>query len=1169
MTMYDPKKIEAKWQKHWEKNKTFSVKEDSKKKKFYSLIEFPYPSGEGLHVGHPRPFTAMDVISRKRRMEGFNVLYPIGFDAFGLPTENHAIKTKQQPAVVTKKNIANFTRQLKSLGYSFDWDRVVDTTNPKYFKWTQWLFLQFFRHGLAYKKNQPINWCPKDKIGLANEEVVNGCCERCGTAVEQRNKEQWMLAITKYAEKLLDGLKEVDYITPARVQQENWIGKSEGAEIDFLVVGQSVEKPITVFTTRPDTLFGVTFLAVSVEVVKQWVAAGWKAPEAVQTYCTKTLAARAANTTREEVEKTGIATGFMATNPANGELVPVWVTNYVLGNVGTGAVMGVPAHDERDFEFAKEYNLPIRIVVEPVTGEKKDNEKFRKSIVALVRNPKNNTYLSINWGSKLGGNLFVGGGLNDGEDAVQCAVREIKEETGYKHVRLVAQSEKIHHHYFAFSKNEAREIEAIGLYFELENEERVEQKLEENEKNKFTVEWLTEENAAVRVVDPLHAYVFNKFVKGKCFTSEGVSSNSGFLDGLQTVEAKEKIISWLEEKKFGKRQVNYKLRDWVFSRQRYWGEPIPLVYCEVCAQRKDFQSKGEEMNPGWIPVEEKTLPLELPKVDKYEPTDSGESPLAPMYDWVETTCPRCEKRALDTKYLIFDFDGVIGDTLEACVRSHIVMGAKDKKEALESIHNYLDKKPDYTKNHKLTKEQVAEEIEWMEEYGKHMSKESYELFEEFINEVKEIPNTKIAIVSTGSKLYVEDGVKRSKLKATHILSFEDHHSKEEKIERICKAWGVPVEQVYYFTDTKADVFELENLLDRKKIIGCAWGYHGLEKLREVLPDHQILKKFDEIHNLFAVDKARRETDTMPNWAGSSWYFLRYTDPKNDKEFASVDKMKYWMNVDWYNGGMEHTVLHLLYSRFWNLFMYDIGLVPNKEPYQKRTSHGMILGPDGEKMSKSRGNVINPDEMQEKFSTDALRAYIMFMGPFDQAVMWDTNGLVGVRRFLDRTWSLQEKVAKTYKDSDRITSLLHQTIKKVSSDIDEMRFNTAIAKMMELVNDLMKEEKISEQLFVTLLKLLSPFAPHFAEELSSIIGIKEELAYSEWPTFDAKLTIAQTFTLAVQINGKVRDTLEVVTDITEEKIKELVLQSEKVQKWLEGKAPKKIIYVKGKLVSVVV
>ncbi|TAN33567.1 leucine--tRNA ligase [Patescibacteria group bacterium] len=845
MPKYDPKKIEKKWQKFWEENGTFEVKEDKKKKKFYSLIEFPYPSGEGLHVGHPRAYTAMDIISRKRRMEGYNVLYPIGFDAFGLPTENFAIKTGKPPAEVTKKNISNFTRQLKSLGLSFDWSRQVDTTDPKYYKWTQWIFLQLFKHGLAYKKAMPINWCPSCKIGLANEEVVDGKCERCGTPVERRNKEQWMLAITKYADKLLEGLKEVDYIERAKVQQENWIGRSEGAMIKFVIaneVKQSQTKKgiatspsaprndsvLEVFTTRPDTLFGATYMVVAPE--HELVASLLKFPisnfqfpniDEVKKYVESAKKKSDLERTELQKEKTGVELkGIKAINPATGKEIPVWVADYVLAGYGTGAIMAVPAHDERDSEFAKKFNLPIKeIVPEPM----------------------------------------------------------------------------------------------------------------------------------------------------------------------------EKIMKWLEEKKIGEKKVQYKLRDWVFSRQRYWGEPIPLVFCPACEKQAEFPisnfqfpNDGERLNPGWIPLAEEDLPLELPKVKKYEPTDTGESPLAAMEKWVKTKCPKC---------------------------------------------------------------------------------------------------------------------------------------------------GGP---------------------------------------------------------------ARRETDTMPNWAGSSWYFLRYCDPKNDKKLASMEKLKYWLcppkpakpgegGVDWYNGGMEHTVLHLLYSRFWNQFLFDIGAVPTREPYKKRTSHGMILAKGGEKMSKSKGNVVNPDEMVEKFGADSLRTYIMFMGPFDQAVEWDTNGLIGVRRFLERVWGLnviasEAKQSQTKKGiatspsaprNDSMTQLLHQTIKKVTEDIEAMRFNTAIAKMMELSNEFSKQAKISIANFELFVKILSPFAPHMCEELWSLLGHKKSITFEPWPKYDPELAKEKEITLAVQVNGKLRDTLEVVAGISEEEAKSRALASEKIQRWLEGKQPKKVIYVKGKLVSIVV
>ncbi len=833
MHQYNFAKIEKKWQKVWQDSKPFHAEEISLKPKYYALVEFPYPSGAGLHVGHPRPYTALDVVARKKRMDGFNVLFPMGFDSFGLPTENYAIKTGRPPAEVTKENIANFVKQLKMIGFSFDWDRVIDTSSPQYYKWTQWLFLRFFEHGLAYKSNMPINWCLSCKIGLANEEVVNGKCERCGGEVEKRNKEQWMLAITKYADKLLDGLKDVDYLPQIKTQQENWIGKSVGASILFGVETEEVgllDEKIEVFTTRADTLFGVTYVSVAPENEKlnTWkkYITNW---DEVEKYISASAKKSDLERTELNKDKTGVKLiGIEAVNPVNGEAIPIFVADYVLNNYGTGIVMAVPAHDTRDYEFAKKYDLPIKKVVEPI---------------------------------------------------------------------------------------------------DIEN--------------------LTEEEKM-------------------CFTGEGKNINSDFLDGLKTKEAQEKICTWLSdpEVKAGGKKINYKLRDWVFSRQRYWGEPIPLVYCPACANAKNFKNKGEELNPGWIALEDKDLPLELPKVKDYKPTDNGESPLSEVKKFTDVKCPRCGT------------------------------------------------------------------------------------------------------------------------------------------------------------------------------------------------------------------KARRETDTMPNWAGSSWYFLRYIDPQNDKHFADMEKLKYWMPIDWYNGGMEHVVLHLLYSRFWNIFLHDLGLVPVSEPYKKRTAHGMILASDGQKMSKSKGNVINPDDVIKEFGADTFRTYIMFMGPFDQAAIWDTNGLVGVKRFLERVWNLQEKIIppipREQKINDDLSKLVHQTLKKVGDDIDNMRFNTAIAKMMELVNEMNKKIQVCREAYEILLKILSPFAPHMCEEIWNNLGNKETLAQSTWPKYDEVLAREDSLSLVIQVNGKVRDTIDFSTnEITENDARNAALSSLKIIKWLDGKEPKKIIYVPGKLVNIVV
>ena len=980
MPKYNPADIEKKWQTYWDEHHTFSATEDTTKKKFYALIEFPYPSGAGLHVGHSRPFTAMDVIARKHRMQGENVLYPIGFDAFGLPTENFAIKTGRPPADVTAENIANFTRQLKASGFSFDWSRVIDTTDPAYFKWTQWLFLQFYKHGLAYKKNQPINWCPKDKIGLANEEVVNGCCERCGTTVEKRNKEQWMLAITKYADKLLKGLENVDYIPQAKTQQQNWIGKSEGALVDFRLQTSDFAKKtggtesrspeaevlVKVFTTRPDTIYGVTFVAVSPELAKRWIDVGWTASDTVKKYITDTLAERSvAAATRDEQEKTGIAAGITALNPLSGEVVPVWITNYVLGDVGTGAIMGVPAHDDRDFAFAKKYQLPIKEVVEPLFKKTdgpdavRPTEPFKKrrNAVAIVKHWSEDKYLCFKW-KKTDWRGFVIGGIEEGEDAQATALREIAEETGYTSAQFVRSlGGTVHAQYYQLNKQENRWAHFEGFLFQLKNGDKKE--VAQEEKDIQDAHWVSKndvENFLSWVGDM--KLLWHRVLTDNAFGGEGIMVNSGEFNGLSTTEARAKIIARLEELGVGNYETQFKLRDWVFSRQRYWGEPIPLVFCEACAKHPDKNNKGEMVNPGWIPLPDFELPLTLPQVEKYEPTDTGESPLAAIESWVKTTCPRCG------------------------------------------------------------------------------------------------------------------------------------------------------------------------------------------------------------------GNARRETDTMPNWAGSSWYFLRYTDPQNNAAFAAPTALKYWTPVDWYNGGMEHTVLHLLYSRFWNQFLFDIGLVPTSEPYQKRTSHGLILAKGGEKMSKSKGNVVSPDDVIKEYGADTLRTYIMFMGPFDQPVEWDMNGLVGVRRFLERTWNLQDKISATSTPLAKLTTALHQTIKKITEDIEAMRFNTAVAKLMELINVFSEAESLPREYVGIFARLLSPFTPHLCEELWQVLGNTGSISTAAWPTYDPNSIANTELTIAIQINGKVRDTITVPADATEETIKAQALGTEKVKGWLEGKELKKVIYVKGKLVSIV-
>ena len=798
---YDHDAIEAKWQKKWEEAHCFEASEDHSKPKFYGLIEFPYPSGQGLHVGHPLSNTAIDIICRKRRMEGYNVLFPMGYDAFGLPTENYAIKTGIHPAKVTEQNIARFRSQLKRLGFSFDWTREVNTTDPNYYKWTQWIFLKLFEHGLAYKAEIPINFCTSCKVGLANEEVVDGHCERCGGEVVQKVRSQWMLRITAYAQRLIDDLDTVDFIDRVKTQQRNWIGRSEGAEVDFALAG--TDDKLRVFTTRCDTLFGATYMVMSpehpyIEKYKDRIE-NWAE---VQAY--REAAARKSDFERSELtkEKTGVPLrGLNAINPATGKEIPVWISDYVLMTYGTGAIMAVPAHDTRDYEFAKVFDLPV---IEVVAGGDVEKEAF-----------------------------------------TDC-------ETG----KLV---------------------------------------------------------------------------------------NSGFLNGLEVEEAKEKMIAWLEEKGIGARKVNYKLRDWVFSRQRYWGEPIPLVHCEKC---------------GWVPLPESELPLVLPEIDDYTPSDDGSSALARAKEWIHTTCPKC---------------------------------------------------------------------------------------------------------------------------------------------------GGPAE---------------------------------------------------------------RETDTMPNWAGSSWYFLRYCDPHNDKEFASKEALDYWMPVDWYNGGMEHTTLHVLYSRFWHKFLYDIGLVPTPEPYQKRTSHGMILGENGEKMSKSRGNVINPDDIVAEMGADSFRLYEMFMGAFDQPKPWSTTSARGCRRFLERVWRLQDMLSAETGVRDDLKASLHGMVKKVSEDYEAMKYNTAIAAMMSFVNDVYAKGDITKDEFHTLLTLLNPVAPHITEELNELLGYETPLYATAWPKWDEAALVASTIELGVQVNGKVRARVTVPAGLSKEETEARVLAAPEVQPWIEGKTVRKVIAVKN-IVNIVV
>ncbi|MFA5247756.1 MAG: leucine--tRNA ligase [Patescibacteria group bacterium] len=990
MEKYNHLEIDKKWQKAWEEEGVNKTGEDQAKPKYYVLDMFPYPSGAGLHVGHPKGYIATDILARYKMMNGFNVLHPMGWDAFGLPAENYALKNKVHPKVQTEENIATYKKQLEKIGMSYDWSREINTTDPEYYKWTQWTFIKMWEKGLAFESFEPIIWCPKCQTGLAMEDLEDGKCERCESEIERKPMRQWVIKITDYADRLLADLDKLPgWEDSIKEMQRNWIGRSEGAEINFVIASEAKQSrgesnDIKVFTTRPDTLFGCTYVVIAPEKLVD-LKLEIKNKAEVDEYIKKTKAKSDLERTDLNKDKTGVKLeGVMAINPANGEEVPVFIADYVLAGYGTGAVMAVPAHDERDFEFAKKYDLPIKNVIEPEFGEKRENEEFRNRIVAVVYNPKNNKVLTLNWGDKFGGYLNVGGGIEEGESPEQAARREILEETGYKNLKLVNQSEKVRHHFIAYNKGVNRGTEIIGLFFELIDELADAQSLSPEEEGKFELEWLLASEVKNKIIDPCHNYLVDKFINDVAFTGNGFNVNSDFLNGLSTAEAKVKIVEWLEKEGKGKKKVNYKLNDWVFSRQRYWGEPIPFVHCEKC---------------GVVPVAEKDLPVRLPDVEHYEPSGTGESPLANITDWVNTTCPKCG------------------------------------------------------------------------------------------------------------------------------------------------------------------------------------------------------------------GKAKRETNTMPQWAGSSWYYLRYIDSKNSESLVDKEKEKYWSPVDFYVGGAEHATRHLIYARFWHKFLFDIGVVNYEEPFTKLQHVGLIMAEDGRKMSKRWGNVINPDDIIAQYGADAMRVYEMFMGPFGQSCAWNTNGLVGARKFLDKindyvdSWKVEYKEGEVHESKDTVidkkNSLIEKTIKKVGEDIVEFKFNTAISQMMICWNYIRAEEKknlpngaeysetleriITKKQLGKLIQILAPFAPHLAEEIwRNKLGNKQSIFVSEspsgdhnktvmsvWPEYDPELIKDDIVNLVVQINGKLRATIEVAADISEEDAKKLAQENDNIKKWLEGKEIIKIIFIPGKLLNIVV
>ncbi len=1023
---YDPKKIEPKWQKYWLKKLTFKAKDKGNKKMI--LVEFPYPSGTGLHMGHMRPFIAGDVVSKYYKLLGFDVMYPMGWDAFGLPAENFAIKNKVHPSVSTAKNVANAKKQLLSWGTGFDWSREINTTDPSYYKWTQKIFLEFFKSGLAFESTGLINWCPKDKTGLANEEVIDGKCERCGTVVEKKSLRQWYLKITDYAEKLLEGLKNLpEWPDHVKLQQENWIGRSEGVNFKCKIRDLGIE--VKMYNSVPQTYHAETFTVIAPEhPLVPALIKGLPQEKEVLEFVERIKRKKAENKFDIENDLEGIFTGrFVESFADTGRDLPIWIASYVLADYGTG-IVNASAHDLRDFAFAKKYSIPLRPVMFPADPIEK--EKIKNREYAYVKDP------------------------------------------------------------------------------------------------------------------------------------EGTLEEPSMFKGRKWGEARQDIINHIVTSGFGERKVNYKMRDWVFSRQRYWGEPIPLIHCDKC---------------GVVAVPDKDLPVKLPNVKDYEPTGTGESPLAAIDKWVNVKCPKCEEEKKKTKHLIFDFDGVIGDTYASCLKTYVSLGiAPDIEAAKKKVIEFFTRHPEnHGRNEDYTPEERQKElVEKWQPFGTEQLKHGIPLFVEFIKEIKKLKNVKVAVVSAGSGVYVIPAMKESGLKTHEVFCAEESFSKHEKIEMICKDWGIDVKESYYFTDAQSDVFELENELDRKKIIGCAWGYLGYDLLKEVLPESQLLKEFKDIHNLFTPGKAKRETNTMPQWAGSSWYWLRYMDTKNKKEFSSMKLQKYWSPVDLYFGGMEHTTLHLLYSRFWNLMLYDRGLVAVKEPYKKRVPHGIILGPDGEKMSKSRGNVVNPDDVVSVYGADTTRLYMMFLGPHGAQVAWNDKGIVGCRRFLERASNMSEFLSKT--EPKEVTMSLHKTIKKVTEDLETYSFNTAVSAMMIFVNTVYEAKSVTAKSYGEFVKILAPFAPHLSEEIWAELGNlpagkagKRSVYESKWPAYEEGLTVDQNVVMVIQINGKVRSEITLARDLSDEEVKKLVLADPKVASHVAQSEVRKVIVVKNRLVNVVI
>lgn len=961
MKRYNPIEIEKKWQQTWEDNGTYTVDfADHTKPKYYAMSMLPGITGAGIHTGHGRTFQFSDIKVRAKRQQGYNAYHPIGWDSFGLPVENYAIKIGKKPRIAHDEALVNFKRQLKRLGYSYDWSKEISTADPEYYKWTQWIFSRLYENGLAYQKQSPQWWCETDQTVLANEQVEGGKCWRCGNPVTKKNLKQWFFKITEYADEILEATDDLDWTEMVKTMQKNWIGRSQGAEVEFKIDGR--DDVLTVFTTRPDTLFGATILILAPEHEMAKTLATDNEREKVENYIAESARKSEIERMNENREKTGVFTGSYAINPINGNKIPIWIADYVLAGYGTGAIMAVPAHDDRDGEFARKFNLPIINVIEPVFGQPQGDETHKKGVNVIVRNPKTDEVIVLDWGprqERFGGKMLIGGGVDEGEDIIDCAIREIAEETGYTDVKLIAKSDVVGHGYFYSNvKNKNYSIDAYGLYFELVSDTKQPLNLDEGEKEKFKVTWQPTKSVASQLDDGIHKYFFETLVENKWYSGEGSLINSGSFDGMSTSDAREEIVDWLEKQKLGRIKTTYKMRDWLISRQRYWGAPIPIIHCP---------------EHGAVSVPDDQLPVILPDIDDFKPKGGATTALAGATDWVNTTCPKC---------------------------------------------------------------------------------------------------------------------------------------------------GGP---------------------------------------------------------------AKRETDTMDGYACSSWYFLRYIDPFNDKQAWDPEVEKHWGPVDFYNGA-DHAVAHLLYSRFWMRFFYKLGLVSTPEPFKRMMYNAYILAPDGTKMSKSKGNTIDPLEIMDSgYGADSLRVYEMFIAPYDLEAPWDTRGVPGAYRFLNRVWTLTQEYIEagdvTLDDSAQkeILAVAHRTAKKVTADIQDDKFNTAVSAMMEAVNNYYKlkekytigKNEVWKFAVESLLQVLSPFAPHITEELWEQLGHTDTIHVDHWPVWDEQYMQANTITVIVQVNGKLRAKLEVAKTISEDEIKELAQNNENVAKFIGKKEPTKIIYVPGRLINIVV